>query len=732
MRSQRGFSSFLLYLFSFILVLEWIWPVQALTDTTNIWVFILFLVISFFVTYLGTPLLWSLIIKGAVIVYLLHKLYFSGSFLQLDWIVPFFQEIQLNLLFLFSANIPEISNLFRSLLFFILLWMMTYLLHYWVIQRRRLLLFFFITIAYITVLDTFTLYNAVNSIVRTVIAGFLCLGILAFYRMRESEGIEGGGVPIRKWLIPLSVMLGFSVVLGFTLPKQEPLWPDPVPYIQTFGNQTEENEEALVQRVGYGTDDSRLGGPFIGDSSVVFRTEVESSHYWKVETKDVYTGKGWGQSLQNMEAETFLQNSDVPVVSFTAGNAMRKKTEISYVYQIKDYPHVIYPLGVKSIASEYHAEFEVDPAIEKIYSVDDWQSIVLPSYSVTFEKANFRMGDLTSAVGAAGVNRDFMNRYTQLPNSMTKRVEDLAGEITAGKDNWYDKAKAIEQYLKGSDFSYDTKDVLIPGEKDDYVDQFLFESKRGYCDNFSTSMTAMLRTLDIPARWVKGYTAGEFSGSDGQLRKYEITNDNAHSWVEVYFPDAGWVSFEPTPGFTSHVQFQSAEEAAKAEGNVAEEPVPEQPEPNQEAELSQQKDKDDKTISSAGGWHDLRGVAERNWKWAVAAGITAGILLVFLIRTRVKWLPYFYIWRFKRLTEPSVFPEAYMILLKQLQRSGLKRKAGQTLREYALVVDKHFSTDEMTRLTDQYEQYLYGNGKEISRWSEMKELWEYLIKRTIA
>jgi transglutaminase-like putative cysteine protease len=411
---------------------------------------------------------------------------------------------------------------------------------------------------------------------------------------------------------------------------------------------------------------------------------------------------------------------------------MRKKTETSRVYQISGYPHVIYPLGVKSIASEYHAEFEVDPAIEKIYSVDDWQSIVLPSYSVTFEKVNYRMSDLTSAVGAAGVNRDFISRYTQLPASMPKRVGDLAKEITAGKDNWYDKAKAIEQYLKGSDFSYDTKDVLIPGEKDDYIDQFLFESKRGYCDNFSTSMTAMLRTLDIPARWVKGYTAGEFSGSDGQLRKYEITNDNAHSWVEVYFPDAGWVAFEPTPGFTNHVQYQSDEEAANATGNVEEEPVQEQPELNQESEQSQQEDEKDQTISSPGGWHHLRGITEHYWKWAAAAGIAAGILVFFLFRTRVKWLPYFYIWRFKHLTNTDVFPEAFMILLKQLQRSGLKRKAGQTLREYALVVDKHFSTDEMTRLTDQYEQYLYGNGKDISRWSEMKELWEYLIKRTIA
>ena len=84
----------------------------------------------------------------------------------------------------------------------------------------------------------------------------------------------------------------------------------------------------------------------------------------------------------------------------------------------------------------------------------------------------------------------------------------------------------------------------------DYVDQFLFETLTGYCDNFSTSMVTMLRAVDIPARWVKGYTAGNYVGtvgSDGAI--YEVTNNNAHSWVEVFFPSQGWVPFEPTKGF---------------------------------------------------------------------------------------------------------------------------------------------------------------------------------------
>src|SRR5699024_3309327 len=81
------------------------------------------------------------------------------------------------------------------------------------------------------------------------------------------------------------------------------------------------------------------------------------------------------------------------------------------------------------------------------------------------------------------------------------------------------------------------------------------------CDNYSTSMAVMLRTLDIPSRWVKGFTGGEKISTstdslDNSTNIYEITNANAHSWVEVYFPEVGWVPFEPTQGFNNLSEFE--------------------------------------------------------------------------------------------------------------------------------------------------------------------------------
>ena len=75
------------------------------------------------------------------------------------------------------------------------------------------------------------------------------------------------------------------------------------------------------------------------------------------------------------------------------------------------------------------------------------------------------------------------------------------------------------------------------------MDQFLFETKIGYCDNFSTSMVVMLRSLGIPARWVKGFAPGEIVQREDSIPVYEVTNNNAHSWVEAYFPNVGWMHF---------------------------------------------------------------------------------------------------------------------------------------------------------------------------------------------
>src|SRR5699024_5406431 len=94
-----------------------------------------------------------------------------------------------------------------------------------------------------------------------------------------------------KWLVPILSIVLLSALLGYASPKLDPKWPDPVPFIQSatgtgIGGHT-------VKKVGYGEDDSQLGGSFEQDNQKVFQAIAPKKHYWRIETKDIYTGKGW-------------------------------------------------------------------------------------------------------------------------------------------------------------------------------------------------------------------------------------------------------------------------------------------------------------------------------------------------------------------------------------------------------------------------------------------------------
>ncbi len=132
--------------------------------------------------------------------------------------------------------------------------------------------------------------------------------------------------------------------------------------------------------------------------------------------------------------------------------------------------------------------------------------------------------------------------YSRLPSSIDPRIQRLAEQITAAANNNYDRALAIETYLR-SHFQYTLQmPRTVPH---DPLANFLFERKQGHCEYFASSMAVMLRSLGIPTRLVNGFRTGEFNDLTSQ---YVVRASNAHSWVEVFFPGYGWIAFDPTPG----------------------------------------------------------------------------------------------------------------------------------------------------------------------------------------
>ena len=126
---------------------------------------------------------------------------------------------------------------------------------------------------------------------------------------------------------------------------------------------------------------------------------------------------------------------------------------------------------------------------------------------------------------------------------VSPRASSLATEVTRGAANEYDQVMALTTYLQRN-FRYNLNLPPVPAGKDP-VDWFLFDVKTGYCEQFATAETLMLRSLGIPARLATGYATGDY---DPVLNQAIVREHDAHAWVEVWFPGHGWVPVDPTPG----------------------------------------------------------------------------------------------------------------------------------------------------------------------------------------
>lgn len=131
-------------------------------------------------------------------------------------------------------------------------------------------------------------------------------------------------------------------------------------------------------------------------------------------------------------------------------------------------------------------------------------------------------------------------RYLKLP-PLGERTKRLAIRITSLDKTPYDKVMSIKRYLRGN-MKYTR--TLKRGGGEFPIEDFLFESRAGHCEYFATAMVVLLREIGIPARIVNGFIGGEWNEYGGF---FLVRESDAHSWVEVFFPEHGWVLFDPTP-----------------------------------------------------------------------------------------------------------------------------------------------------------------------------------------
>jgi transglutaminase-like putative cysteine protease len=161
------------------------------------------------------------------------------------------------------------------------------------------------------------------------------------------------------------------------------------------------------------------------------------------------------------------------------------------------------------------------------------------TYLVRSALATFAPDALAAA--PEGAPRAVREKYLGLPNGFPGSVGQLAAQVTEGKNGTYNKAIALQTFFR-EEFTYNLE-VEQPRNVN-ALEEFLFQSREGYCEQFAGAFAAMARTLGIPSRVAVGFTPGELR-RDG---KFHVTGRQAHAWPEVWIETFGWVAFEPTPG----------------------------------------------------------------------------------------------------------------------------------------------------------------------------------------
>lgn len=748
-RNIFSFSTILIYVLAFVVLWEWLRPLPVITDTGNLDVFIWFMLFCFLLMYIRLVSYVSIPIIFIGMMYSLHSIFFEGSFLRegMTMLVWFGEDLARNVRYVIGNDMTSLSFEFRSFLLFLVLAIISYLIHFWLCHLKKIFFFLLITVIYVTVIDTFTEYDASSAIVRLVVAGFLLMTMLYKMRIEEKEQVTSGEFKGKAWMNTLTFIIAFVAVVSFFAPKYAPFWPDPLPMVQ--GAITGEGVGvATVRTIGYSSSDEQLGGGFTNDDSIVFTADAKQDHYWRGESREIYTGRGW-LSVDHQLNKTFRYSDyyDSRIAVQLYDQKVQKDLQETTVTMVdgNQFWHFFYPGELVEVNTDKLSFYSlqggfrylIDYVSGKVGTTtsEDGKAAYLKEYTLTYHSPKFMIEDLRSASNSDPEH--IKDVYLQLPD-IPERVGQLASQITEEHDNRYDKVKAIEGYFAKNGFQYETTDVAIPSEGQDYVDQFLFETQKGYCDNYSTSMVVMLRTLDIPARWVKGFTQGEVVGRYGVYNKYQITNANAHSWVEVYFPDTGWVPFEPTRGFNHTFEFVEeqreidavVDQDGRGQDNASRPERLQDPE-NPFLPLEEMDSPGGGSESTGEGVGKDSDLQPFKFPFKLVWLLIAVSLIGFAIyKNHQKLITTFYFYLFKlKSNDESIYIKAYERLLWLLDLNGYKRYDDETLREYAERIDGSFSTSEMKVLTLHYETLYYGNAKEEHSWKDKKQLWEVLVKK---
>lgn len=290
------------------------------------------------------------------------------------------------------------------------------------------------------------------------------------------------------------------------------------------------------------SDNVTLGeiGRLKGNDEIFMHVRVENSNAipaaglrWRGVALDEFTGKAWKKS-PIAETSEKKENERGFFQVGTTEDLGRLTVQTFYVEPV-DTPILFGAARIVAVQGSLpFVRIDSEGSVQT--RAHDQERVIYKVFSDTIEPGpGVLRSDPLEPVPAA--------RYRQLPANLDPRIAILSERVIvrAGARNGYDKARAIESYLR-ENYGY-TLDLKAGGPEP--LSDFLFNVKEGHCEYFATAMAVMLRTQGVAARVVNGFLPGEYNVP---ARAFTVRQSDAHSWVEVYFPrTSSWVTFDPTP-----------------------------------------------------------------------------------------------------------------------------------------------------------------------------------------
>jgi transglutaminase-like putative cysteine protease len=258
--------------------------------------------------------------------------------------------------------------------------------------------------------------------------------------------------------------------------------------------------------------------------AIAFTVQTPLRSYWRLTSLDVFDGDIWSSkgSYRDVGQDKPLKDRPGAVSTEMFSVAALRSIWLPVAYRPASTP-TIDGISYDEDADAFITEQPTSDGLH--YSVRSAVQTLTP--------------EVLRRAGPANVS----DQELALPANIDPRVAALASQITRGFTTAYDKALAIQQYLRSSPFRYD---LQVPaGHSTDAVVRFLFVTHRGYCEQFAGTYAVLARLAGLPTRVGVGFTAGE---RDDATNTWTVRELHAHAWPEVFLGSAGWVPFEPTPG----------------------------------------------------------------------------------------------------------------------------------------------------------------------------------------